>query len=335
MLVIKKSIVGLTCFLISLYLVIIFKSLFFVFPVMLVYALLNRKNLLSITLVVLLGIFISINNYVAAMQLIFYGLFFFAIVGNLIKYKEEIYKINAYLFIVFICYLFVFTSPFNSDSFFNFFLFKDRLWFDVYGNNIGPNVLGVLSAISLIYFFNTKNLPFGILVFYIFLMTQSRGAFLFLIVYMLIISFASYKRFITTIIFSLIPIYLIFATDVFSRLKDISLNGREDRIYWANIFIDKNFPLGYSLEEMNYFITYVGTTDNLYYHLLMKYGVFGVLFLILMLSHIVFSSRKLNNIAIILAFLVYGYVEESIMSNLLFLMFFGLAIFDKISKEER
>ncbi|NWK82955.1 O-antigen ligase family protein [Acinetobacter sp. SwsAc4] len=333
MFLIGKYKIGLLILLISLYAVIVFKSLFFVLPFILFYVMVNRRNFKNIFFVAILSLLVSINNYVAAMHLIFYGLFVFAIVGSLTKFKEDIYRSNAYIFLFFISFLFIFSTPYNSDSFLNFFLFKDRLWFEIYGNNIGPNVLGVLSALSFIYFYNYKNIPFSVLTFYIFLMTQSRGALLFLIIYMVVISFSSYKRFIATLVLSLFPIYFIFATDVFSRLKDVSLNGREDRIYWANLFIEKNFPLGYTYEEMNYFINHIGTTDNLYYHILVKYGIFGILFLMLLVSNFIFSSRSLSSIAIILAFLVYGLVEESIMSNLIFLMFFGLAIFDRKMKE--
>ena len=129
-----SSAIDVFVFLMCLYLIVIFKSFIFLIPLIFMGRREVRRNYIYLLLCFILFIFISYNNLFVAFQFLTIFLFYFLTISYFSDYKDEIYKINSYMFVFFIIFLILFTKPFNDYSLYNIFTFKERFWF-VWGNS--------------------------------------------------------------------------------------------------------------------------------------------------------------------------------------------------------
>lgn len=330
MVLIKKDIY-LYIIIILLYLVLIFKSLIFlILPVLVLFSYIN-KNITLIFMVIFFTLICSFNNYYVALQILIIFIYYCTVVVWLSENKERFLYINSIVFIFFVFIFFIFFDLFEG-SVLDIFMFKERLWFVREGIDLNPNLLGVLAAVSFIGAYLNKSKFFSSISLYILLLTQSRAALLFLLVYLVFSSLKSFKNTIFIFILSMSLGLFIFMNESLNRLSDFSMNGRDERKYEALSLINKNFPNGYDMVEMKRFINNVGTVDNLYLSLILKWGVVGIVFLILFFLPVFKSNSIIKSIPVILSVLVYGFFEESFISNIMLLTFLGLFVFNSVDK---
>lgn len=228
----------------------------------------------------------------------------------------DILKYNAYPILIMLSY-FLFLEPKNS-SWLDSVLFQSRLSFDLFtGKFINPNPLGLVSAICAVGLILNKKYLFSVIPLITMMATQSRAAILFLILIFAIYYTQSLKKMIIYVVISLLSIFMLKDTLLFSRFSESGDSGRSEHIgYYLSIF-KENYLTGYSIRQLDelYFNTGLAI-DNMYYSLFIRYGIImggGILFIYfyLFLKNFLIKDEYFRlRLSIFFSMLVYGFFEK-------------------------
>lgn len=189
------------------------------------------------------------------------------------------------------------------------------------GDYINPNIIGLIASMCAISFFINSKYIFLIISIFILILTQSRSSILFLITFFLFstnfdlkkIFYSFFSVFLFTLLIYLSPVWI-----RFSEGPGESGDERLIRILLHHDTIKNSFPIGYNYEQYLAISEIFGTIDSTYVYLYIRYGLIGILSLILLiLFHLLNSKDDFSKyrLAIFLSLLIQGLLESSLYGN--------------------
>lgn len=290
-------------------------------------SIINRLYLFALNLIISLPVlYYSFENW--KIFIIFTNTIM--VLGLNIPCYQKAIKFYSYTSIPFIIFLYL--SGQKYGDFIDVFNFSERLWLNVAfsENNINPNVLGVFSAISLVYFLNNKSLirwPIIIFLLATVLFSQSRTALVFVLFFTILTLKLSFYRIIYLFSLLIIIYYFIKDTNLYLRINSNDDSGRlEIFAYYINYIIN-NFPN--VMQNTQYVLNLQKSLslDNGYFLLLLKFGMSGLIFIILflILSYLSCRDDKLLK-PFFYSILLVSLVENSFFNGIIFWFFLSILI---------
>lgn len=237
------------------------------------------------------------------------------------------------LFCLFIfIFIFIFTIPIDGYSWYEILSMKSRFWtfFPILSLEFNPNFLGFLAAISLVFSVSHKKYWIALFLLYILLLTQSRLAFLFLFVTTIFQLKLSGKMIGYILFFIVFMVCILYFSPMGDRLSSMDFSSRE-YIYPAAIsIIEDNFPFGVPKSVFYNFISDYFALDNLYLATILRFGIFGLSFLVLFLLKLITNFKHYTNRdkGMLVAFFLLGLIESSFMTNLLYMLPFSILLYN-------
>lgn len=198
------------------------------------------------------------------------------------------------------------------------------------GDIVNPNFIGFICVFILFYFVITKNYILSIFPFWVLMMCQSRSSIMMLVVMLIIWSGLRLKNIIIFLLIFIIGYFFVINSTLKERFSTDS--GGEDlrqELYpfYFNI-IKNNFPYSINSNNLEYYLKNIGPLDNFYLLISLKFGVMGLVFLLLLWVFALKNGVFKNKIAfsVFLGFMVLGLVEGSILIAGLYMLLFSSAL---------
>lgn len=198
--------------------------------------------------------------------------------------------------------------------------FQQRLWV-ISPNDVefNPNTIGVWAAICSLGFFVNRNFYLLIPSVYILLLTQSRSAIVFLLIAILFSKPLTKKTFFSIVFFVIIFVVIIYITPLSKRFLEDGENGRFERIFLFYDYLRQNYLTGIKATEYNYLVEKFSTLDNMYLLILLRYGIFGVFFVLYLFIMMFFNNKDQYyhlRWSIFLGIMVLGLFEGGVVANI-------------------
>lgn len=272
--------------------IIIFFSLFFVLPIVVV-------------------------DFYSAIQLAIYIVYLIVISLNFNRLDQAL-KYFSWITLVFLLYTLTLDSI-NINS--------GRYWKVLpNGYELNPNFLGLIAALGFIYFIKYGNKLISIPFIIFMMICQSRSAILLAILFLVFTSEISFLS-IFSLIFSLIVGYgLIEYFGFLSRFTEEGNNGRFDR-YWD--YIDaffSHFPSIISSSEMLHYKDIYGNLDNLYLNLILRFGFGGIFFVFIVFYKAFNNHISKEKQAMLFAIMIHGLLEPGFFGTYFLLTLTAISI---------
>lgn len=312
-----------TCFVLS---VILSSYIFLIFSFLFCYEVFNKvKGFILTSFVFLLYfIFLGFDTFK------YFILMFFSIVLISERFKDNpkiILSAYSNIFLVFL--IFLFTVEQKVGDIYNVLNFETRFWPVLSnGEEINPNMIGLLSAICAFGYYVNRKIIFMIFSLFILLISQSRSAMLFFVLASFLYSGVKLKN-IFYFLMMLFPfIYFLNSSNIINRFIQDGENGRLARILFYLPYLEDNYLTGLGYGEYLIFVKNIGSLDNLFLAIILVYGIWGGIYL-LSLFIIFFKNTKNRysslRLAIFFPFMILGFFEGSFAFNHLTWVIFALS----------
>lgn len=312
-----------SCFILS----IIFSSyIFLIFSFLFCYEIFNKvkESILISFIFSLYFIFLGFDTFK------YFILMIFSIILISERFKDNpkiILSAYSNVFLIFLLYLFTLEQKVGDIS--NVLNFETRFWPVLSnGEEINPNMIGLLSAICAFGYYVNKKIIFMIFPLFILLISQSRSAMLFFVLASFLYSGVKLKN-IFYFLMMLFPfIYFLNSSNIINRFIQDGENGRIARILYYFPYLKNNYLTGLGYGEYLVFVKNIGSLDNLFLAIILVYGIFGGVYLLSLF--IIFFKNKKNEdsslrLAIFFSFMVLGLFEGSFAFNHLTWVIFALS----------
>lgn len=291
-----------------------------------------RQNGLMFFVVFICSIFIASVDAKNGLQFLCMAMFI-SIIGKRFysndKCFENYFSIAQLLFVTFFVML---GKPSFNYTWLDILTGHGRLGFTIGDYELNPNILAMLSAIAFLYQINNKKYLLASPHLLIVLLTQSRGALVFIGCTLILTKIRNIKEFSGFVLFITLLFIMAYFSPLWEPLANRFMNdGGSARgdiwIHYIDTIVD-NFPFPATREDFfNIFDTY-GPLDNLYLMALIRFGIVGLIYCLYLLIQSGFkylcSTNKFYP-AFSISFLAYGIVESGPLHNFMYAIAFSMA----------
>lgn len=245
------------------------------------------------------------------------------------KEFERVFSVAQLLFILFFLML---GKPSFGYSWSDVLTGAGRLGFTFGTYELNPNILAMLSAIAFLYELRRKHYIFMSPHFLIILLTQSRGALVFIACTLIFTKIKNIREFSGFVVLLIVLLIITYFSPLWEPLSGRFINdgGSARGEIWSHYInmIQSNFPMPSTREQFFYISDNFGPLDNFYLMSLIRFGLVGglyCLYLIFSCTQHYFSSNDKFYPSFCISFLVYGLVESGPIHNLMYAITFSMA----------
>lgn len=274
-----------------------------------------------ITILVFMGMspFLLMVDYINFKE---YLLMFFCLISFSIYYEGHEKKfLLMYSYFLFYFILLIFIIGDSVVDVKDVLLFNERFYFYFNGDLVNANFIGILTAMAAVGFYINKKYLFLFFSLYLVFLTQSRSSIIFFISFMIFSNHLNLRKILLSCLSIFIVISLLYISPVFERFSSGAGESGEERILRIiahSHTLSQSFPFGFNYESYLNLSENYGTLDGVLFYLYIRFGVVGVISLILLIIYILNNKKDdffYYRRSIFVAFLLQGVFESSMYGN--------------------
>lgn len=316
------------------YACLIFETLIPSYILFLLYIKVMLRNTLTISVISIGSLLIAFVDFKNAIQFFCLASFIFVIGQAFINDNDIFEKYFSIIQLGFILFFVVIGSPDPAfaGSWIDIFTGYGRLGFIFNEYSLNPNILAMLSAIAFVYMLRVNNyylaLPHLLIVF----LTQSRGALVFIICVLFLTKIKTIKSFLGLCVLITVFSFGLYFSPLWEPLANrfIHDGGSARGEIWTHyiLAIKNHFPWPSSRDDFFYIARVYGPLDNLYLMAMIRFGIIGLIFCIILLFNSIrryFLSYDKFYPAFCFSFMIYGLVESGPIHNFVYALTFSMA----------